>query len=56
MAQKYLSANDLDLVLAGNVTAFRDALKAAFPNAKYEEIPFGQVDVLAPDLRAAPSK
>jgi zinc protease len=55
MAQKYLSANDLDLVLAGNVGAFRDALKAAFPNAKYEEIPFGQVDVLAPDLRAAKS-
>jgi len=53
MTQKYLSASDLDLVLAGNVGAFRDALKKAFPDAKYDEIPFDQVDVLAPDLRAA---
>ncbi|HXQ26592.1 MAG TPA: pitrilysin family protein [Candidatus Acidoferrales bacterium] len=53
MAQKYLTASDLDLVLAGNVAAFRDALKKAFPDAKYEEIPFDQVDVLAPDLRQA---
>lgn len=53
MAQKYLTANDLDLVLAGNVSAFRDELKKAFPNATYEEIPFDQVDVLAPSLRAA---
>jgi hypothetical protein len=51
MAQKYLSPNDLDIVLAGNVGAFRDALKMAFPNAKYDEIPFAQVDALAPDLR-----
>ena len=51
MAQKYLGTGDLDIVLAGNVSAFRDALKKAFPDAKYEEIPFDQVDVLAPDLR-----
>jgi len=51
MAQRYLSADDTDIVLAGNVGAFRDALKMAFPNAKYDEIPFAQVDVLAPDLR-----
>jgi len=51
MAQKYLAAGDLDIVLAGNVAGFRDALKKAFPDAKYEEIPFDQVDVLAPDLR-----
>jgi hypothetical protein len=38
-------------VLAGNVNAFRDDLKKAFPNAQYEEIPFDRVDVLAPDLR-----
>ena len=55
MAQKYLSAGNLDLVLAGNVSAFRDDLKRAFPTARYEEIPFDRVDVLAPDLRA-PSK
>jgi zinc protease len=51
MARKYLSADNLDLVLAGNVNAFRDDLKKAFPNAQYEEIPFDRVDVLAPDLR-----
>jgi len=54
MARRYLTANDLDIVLAGNVGAFRDALKKAFPDAKYEEIPFDRVDVLAPDLRLAP--
>ena len=53
MAQQYLSTNDFDLVLAGNVSAFRDALKAAFPNAQYQEIPFDQLDVIAPDLRKA---
>ena len=53
MAQKYLSAANLDLVLAGNVSAFRDELKKAFPTARYEEIPFDRVDVLAPDLRAS---
>jgi zinc protease len=53
MAMQYLSAKDLDLVFAGNVSAFRDALKKAFPDAKYEEIPFEQVDLLAPDLRKA---
>ena len=53
MAQQYLSTDDFDLVLAGNVSAFRDALKAAFPNAQYQEIPFDQLDVIAPDLRKA---
>jgi predicted Zn-dependent peptidase len=51
MAKRYLATTDLDIVLAGNVSAFRDALKKAFPDAKYEQIPFDQVDVLAPDLR-----
>jgi len=51
MAKKYLATTDLDIVLAGNISAFRDALKKAFPDAKYDEIPFDQVDVLAPDLR-----
>ncbi len=53
MAMHYLSAKDLDLVFAGNVSAFRDDIKKAFPDAKYEEIPFDQVDLLAPDLRKA---
>ena len=51
MAQRHLSASDLDIVLTGRVAAFRDALKEAFPNAQYEEIPFDQVDLLAPGLR-----
>ncbi len=50
MAQRYLETKDLDIVLAGNVSAFRDALKKEFPNAQFTEIPFDQVDVLAPDL------
>jgi hypothetical protein len=53
MAQRYLSAKNLDLVFAGNVGAFRDSLKKAFPDATYEEIPLDQVDLLAPDLRKA---
>jgi zinc protease len=53
IAQKYLTANNLDLVLVGNVSAFRDDLKKTFPNAQYEEIPFDRVDVLAPDLRSS---
>jgi zinc protease len=51
LAQRYLSTKDLNIVLAGNVSAFRDDLKKAFPDAQYEEIPFEQVDVIAPDLR-----
>ncbi|HTS11670.1 MAG TPA: pitrilysin family protein [Candidatus Limnocylindrales bacterium] len=53
MAKRYLGTDDLDIVLAGNVSSFRDELKKAFPNAKYEEISFDQVDILAPDLRKA---
>jgi zinc protease len=51
VAQKYLPTNDLDIVLAGNTSSFRDRLKKEFPNATYVEIPFDQVDVLAADLR-----
>jgi zinc protease len=51
MAKRYLSTDDLDIVLVGNVAAFRDALKKEFPPATYDEIPFDQVDVLAADLR-----
>jgi zinc protease len=51
VAKRYFTTGDLDIVLTGNVGAFRDALKKAFPNAHYAEIPFDKVDVLAPDLR-----
>jgi zinc protease len=51
MSEKYLGVSDLDIVLVGNVAAFRAALRKEFPNAQYEEIPFEEVDVLAGDLR-----
>ncbi|MGC1829278.1 MAG: pitrilysin family protein [Candidatus Acidiferrales bacterium] len=51
MAERYLQADNLDIVLAGNVSAFRDALKKQFPDAQYVEIPFDQIDVLAPGLQ-----
>lgn len=54
MAGRYFNAGDQDLVLAGNAAAFRDALRAAFPAAKYQEIAADQLDLLAPDLRRAP--
>jgi hypothetical protein len=50
VAQRYMQTKDLDIVLAGNVSAFRDGLKKEFPDAQFTEIPFDQVDVLAPDL------
>src|ERR1700722_2832708 len=53
MARKYFTAKDLDLVLAGNVGAFRDELKKEFPDAQFVEIPFDQIDVLTSDMRAA---
>jgi len=56
MAQKYFPAKDLDIVLAGDVSAFRDALKKEFPNASYVEIPYDELDVLAPNLRKPKEK
>jgi zinc protease len=51
MGQRYFTEKNLDIVLAGNVGAFRDDLKKQFPDAQIVEIPFDQVDLLAPDLR-----
>lgn len=51
MAQRYLETNDIDIVLVGNVGAFRDGLKKEFPTAHYVEIPFDQIDLLAADLQ-----
>jgi zinc protease len=53
MAGRYFDANDLTIVLVGNVKEFRDAMHKAFPGAKYEELAFDQVDLLRPDLRKA---
>jgi zinc protease len=52
-ARKYFTTGDLDVVLVGNVSAFRDPLKKQFAGAEITEIPFGEVDVLSPALRAS---
>ena len=52
-ARKYFTTGGLDIVLVGNVSAFRDALKKEFAGAEITEIPFGEVDVLSPTLRAS---
>ena len=51
MSAKYFAPADLDVVLVGNVAAFREALQKEFSAAKLEEVPFDQVDLLAADLR-----
>ena len=51
IAEKYFATKDLDIVLAGNVSAFRDALKKEFPGAQFVEIPFDQIDATRVDLR-----
>jgi zinc protease len=55
MAKRYFDAENLDLVLVGNVRRFGDALEKEFPNARYVVIPFDQVDLLSADLRKAKS-
>jgi zinc protease len=51
VASKYFAAGDAEVVLVGNVGAFRDALKKEFPGAQFEEMSFDQVDLLAAGLR-----
>jgi zinc protease len=51
MGSRYFDPDDLDLVLVGNASAFRDALKQAFPKATVQEIPVTQLDLLAPNMR-----
>lgn len=53
MAKRYFTSKDVDLVLAGDASAFRDALKKELPNAQITELRFDEVDVLSPDLREA---
>lgn len=52
-AKKYFGTENVDIVLAGNVAAFRDALKAQYPNATFTEIAADQLDPLADNLQAA---
>ncbi|MGH9744610.1 MAG: M16 family metallopeptidase [Candidatus Acidiferrales bacterium] len=50
-AHRYFGTEDLDIVLAGNVGAFREGLKKEFPGAQFVEIPFDQLDATRADLR-----
>lgn len=54
--KKYFGTEDVDIVLAGNVGAFRDELKKQYPNSTFVEIPADQLDPLSDDLRAATQK
>jgi zinc protease len=56
VAKKYFTTDNLDIVLAGNVDAFREALKKEFPSAQYSEISFDRLDVLSADLRKPKEK
>jgi zinc protease len=51
MASRYFNPQDLDIVLVGNAAKFLNGLKADYPNAKWDEIPLAQLDLLSPDLR-----
>jgi zinc protease len=51
MSGRYFDASNLDLILVGNAKAFREALKKEFPKARYEEIPFDKINLLADNLQ-----
>lgn len=51
VAGPFFSLHHVEIVLAGNVSAFREAIRREFPGAQFEEISFDQVDLLAADLR-----
>jgi zinc protease len=51
IAQRYFTTKDLDIVLVGNVSQFRDELKKEFPGAQFAEIAADQLDATRPDLR-----
>jgi len=50
-AQRYFTTKDLDIVLVGNTSQFRDELKKEFPGAQFTEIPSDQLDATRPDFR-----
>ena len=50
-AQRYFTTKDLDIVLVGNTSQFRDELKKEFPGAQFTEIPSDQLDASRPDFR-----
>jgi len=53
-AAKYFQPTALEIVLAGNASVFRDALKKEFPDATYDEFTAAQMDLLLPAMHRAP--
>ncbi|MFZ0640329.1 MAG: pitrilysin family protein [Candidatus Acidiferrales bacterium] len=51
MAARYFNSQNLDVVLVGNASQFLPAVKAEFPGAQWQEIPFNELDLLSPNLR-----
>ncbi|HKM89772.1 MAG TPA: pitrilysin family protein [Candidatus Acidoferrales bacterium] len=51
LAAQYFGASNLSIVMVGNVGAFREALKKAYPGARIEEVAVADLDLLAPALR-----
>lgn len=56
MTQKYFNSQNLVVVLVGNASQFLPAVKAEFPDAQWQEIPFNQLDLLSANLRQAASE
>ena len=56
MATRYFNSQNLDVVLVGNASQFLPAVKAEFPGAQWQEIPFNELDLLSPTLRQAKSE
>jgi len=56
MTQQYFNSQNLDVVLVGNASQFLPAVKADFPDAQWQEIPFNQLDLLSANLRQAASE
>lgn len=53
MTKRYFNSKNLDVVLVGNASQFLPAVKAEFPDAQWQEIPFNQLDLLSANLRQA---
>ena len=56
LAGRYFAASSLSIVLVGNVSAFRDQLKQAYPSAAFEEVSAAELDLLSPDLHRKSSE
>lgn len=51
VAARYYDTNGLDVLLVGDASVFRDALKKAYPSAAYREVSPGKLDLLQPELQ-----